>query len=213
MDNYADNEEFNTCAEQRNRRKALLSMNVEKLKRQRKKTPRVNLSAMVFTNEAEYEQAMMDEQKLLNNFSSSVKKPNAEHLKCLSWAGNENDTCNITEGTPNHQPSTVHQKGGSMLNFQRFELNDPLVAIENKHYINPAYYDSRKRTSFDLRQKRNKSQLGSSKSNFLKSAFWNPKTHMILIKRSEDPSYNVATNTLSFAKKYRKSAPKHRVRN
>ena len=36
---------------------------------------------------------------------------------------------------------------------------------------------------------------------------------MILTKRSEDPSYNVATNTLSFAKKYQKSAPKHRVRN
>ena len=107
-------------------------MNVEKLKRQRKKTPRVNLSAMVFTNEAEYEQAMLDEQKLLNNFSSSVKKPTAEHLKCLSWAGNENDTHNITEGSPNNQTSTVHQKGSSMLNFQKFELNDPLVAIENK---------------------------------------------------------------------------------
>ena len=132
LDDYADNEEFNTCPEQRNRLQALLSMNVEKLKRQKRKTPRVNLSAMVFTNEVEYEQAMLDEQKLLNNFTSSVKKPNVEHLKCLSWAGNENDTYNITEGTPHHQPSTVHQKGSSMLNFQKFELNDPLVAIENK---------------------------------------------------------------------------------
>ena len=50
-------------------------MNVEKLKRRRRQTPKVNLSAVVFTNEAEYEQAMIDEQKLLENFSAIVKKP------------------------------------------------------------------------------------------------------------------------------------------
>ena len=98
-----------------------------------------------------------------------------------------------------------------MVNFQKFELNEPLVAIENRQLINPAFYDSRTKSSFDLRQKRNKS-LGA-RSNFLKSAFWNPKTHMILTKRSENPSSNIPTNTLSFAKKYQKSQPKHKVRN
>ena len=55
--------------------------------------------------------------------------------------------------------------------------------------------------SFDLRQCANRS-LGGQKSNYLMSAFWNPKTHMILKKTSEEKYTNIYTNKLSFAKKY-----------
>ena len=52
---YLDIEEFNTCATQRMKRHNLLSMNVTKLMRQKKKRPKVNPEAVAFYNPADQE--------------------------------------------------------------------------------------------------------------------------------------------------------------
>ena len=69
--------------------------------------------------------------------------------------------------------------------------------------MNPKYYEDTVKhgQKFDLRQVANRT-VGGQKSNYLMSAFWNPKTHMILKKTSEESYTNIYTNKLSFAKKY-----------
>ena len=86
------------------------------------------------------------------------------------------------------------------------------MRIENKQCINPAYYDSKAKKKFDLRKAKNKS-LSGPQTNYIKSVFWNPKTGMVLTKKSDDANPNIPTNTVSFAKTYNKSAPKYKVLN
>ena len=87
--------------------------------------------------------------------------------------------------------------------YQKFEFNDPIAVIDNRPIMNPKYYEDTVKhgQKFDLRQVANRT-VGGQKSNYLMSAFWNPKTHMILKKTSEESYTNIYTNKLSFAKKY-----------
>lgn len=102
------------------------------------------------------------------------------------------------------QNSDVH-----VFSFDKFEMNDTLAKIENKEVLNTEYYGNKK--AFDLRESKNKRQ-GAENSNYLKSAFWNPKNHMVLTTKSSEPRTNIYTNTRTFAQKHGKDKPKFKVR-
>lgn len=74
--------------------------------------------------------------------------------------------------------------------------------------INPEYYSNS--VAFDLRQ--GSCKKGGKKSHFMKSAFWNPKTHMVLTSKSTEQRSNIYTNTRSFAEKNTKNSCKFKVR-
>ena len=56
------------------------------------------------------------------------------------------------------------------------------------------------------------SDRAANQSHFLQSAFWNPKTHMILTTKSIEKRTNVCTNTASFARNFARSVPKFKVK-
>ena len=97
--------------------------------------------------------------------------------------------------------------------FEKFKVVYPLRAINEKEYINPAYYDTE--GGLDLRaagSTRRDAPVDYGSGGLLLSAFNNAETQVVLKKSSNDNKPNMYTNTRSFAAKYGRMAPKHRVK-
>ena len=94
--------------------------------------------------------------------------------------------------------------------FEKFQATYPIRAINEKEYINPSYYDT---SGFNVRAAHAKpSEAEVDYNRMLLSAFNNPKTQVVLKKSSNDNKHNIYMNTRSFAAKYGRMAPKHKVK-
>ena len=95
---------------------------------------------------------------------------------------------------------------------RRFKKNDKLQLIEDREYLNPGFYDP-DHDKFDMRlNHQGKNLTVKNNSQFLQSAFWNPRTHKVLTRKPESTRHYIHMNTKSFAKKFNRKAPKYKIR-
>ena len=128
------------------------------------------MNAMVFTSEEEYEQAIQDEIKLLNNFKAHISQTRETNKQ------QKNDDLDMSGLISQTQHA-------NMLTFDQFELRDQLKILDNKFQLNPQYYDKHV-DAFDLRVTANK-PLGEN-SKIIKSTYWNQRTNTMLMKSSSE---------------------------
>ena len=172
--------------------------------RQKKRRHQVDFAAPAFHEDHEYEQVEQGAVRLLDNIDSAMRRHRRQQTsKQTDRALSQNSSFKDM-----HLP--LNKAYTPNLFLEKFVLNDKLQQIEDRQFINPDYYE--RGPDFDLRRKSNGPGKKKQESHYLQSAFWNPKTHMVLTAKSEDPRPYIKTNTRSFARKFTRKAPRHRVR-
>ena len=111
---------------------------------------------------------------------------------------------------PNQQKQhkTMRSNDYRFVNFDKFQVKNELEEIDNRPVINPTYFKTDK--TFNLRHGQKPKK--SLKSHFIKSAYWNPKTHMVLTSKSNEMRTNIYTNTRSFAVRNQRQDCKFKMR-
>ena len=169
----------------------------------RKKAYRCDPTILPFASAAEQGRSEEGHARLLDNFDRHHTQPCRNRQRAHS--------SQQLAPPAAETPDPLLPQEATLL-FEKFTVAYPLRAINEKEYINPAYYDKENGLELRAAARGSKDAQAACGSGLLLSAFHNPKTQVVLKKSSNDNKPNMYTNTRSFAAKYGRMAPKHRVK-